>query len=198
MKIEMNELLKGIMENEDEKKYDVQFNVNSREELINDMREFTGITTQDLEYEKELVEIINKLVNRDYVKGQKEYVFSSPNGKLYLLADAIKQEQEYQSKIFYHYTTKEGLDGIFKTLKIDNSNCWGNYVCKTQDDVEKFLALQIQNKFIDLNDVRVVEFTTNTPLEVSYDHNKDFIKADALVSYIPIEIEEIVNVFQYN
>lgn len=162
------------------------------------MREFTGITTKDLEYEKELVEIINKLVNRDYVKGEKEYVFSSSNGKLYLVADAIKQEQEYQSKIFYHYTTKEGLDEIFKTLKIDSNSCFGNYVCKTQDDVEKFLLMRIQSGLINMEDARVIEFTTNTPLEVSTDHNKEFIKADALVSYEPIEIEEIVNVFQYN
>ncbi|NFE72558.1 hypothetical protein FDC35_03915 [Clostridium botulinum] len=99
-------------------------------------------------------------------------------------------------KKWYHYTTKEGLNEILRMREINS--LMGNYVCPTKEDTFKFLGVQIQNKLMDLSDVRIIVFTTDTPLEVSTDHNRDFINADAYVSYKPIKITSIEDVIQFN
>ena len=96
----------------------------------------------------------------------------------------------------YHYTTKNGLDGIFRTHEINSD--LGNYVCPTEKDVLKFLAIQLHNKLMDISDARLIVFTTDTPLEVSQDHNRDFIDADAFVSYEPIKIKIILYLMECN
>nr|DAV95512.1 MAG TPA: ADP-ribosyltransferase [Caudoviricetes sp.] len=99
-------------------------------------------------------------------------------------------------KKWYHYTTKEGLDKILCSKEI---NCpMGNYVCPTEEDVFKFLAVQLHNKLMDISDARLIIFTTDTPLEVSTDHNREFINADAFVSFEPIKIKNIIDVIEWN
>ena len=99
-------------------------------------------------------------------------------------------------KKWYHYTTKKGLDGIFRTHEINSD--LGNYVCPTIEDGLQFLAFQLNNKLMDISDARLIVFTTDTHLEVSEDHNRDFINADAFVSYDPIKIKSIVDVMEWN
>ncbi|MBN1058569.1 hypothetical protein HYH38_08395 [Clostridium botulinum] len=171
------------------KKYVAQFEVNNIEELIEDMIEFTGVK------DKESVEIINKKVSDCYISSEKEYVFSVEMRKMYTLSDAIKNE-ELLNKEYYHYTTKEGLDSIMITNKID-SDGMGNYVCDNMEDLKKFMFLALQTHKINLDDARAIVFTTNTTLEVSTDHNKELLQADAYVSYEPIEIEHIKDIIQW-
>ena len=192
MRTELNEQLKNIyVDEEEELKYNAQFIVDTKEELIKDMKEFMKEFKGVKRLNKITKEYINKIVDRDYIENKKEYVYSDYNRQLVEVSNVLKKEKQ-----FYHYTTKEKLKSILNDMILDSPI--GNYVCDTKKDVLKFLSIKLETNAINLEDAIVIVFTTNTALEVSTDHNRDLIDASAYVSYNPIKIECIKDILEFN
>jgi len=105
------------------------------------------------------------------------------------LEGEIKMNILEEVHTYYHVTTKENYEKIKECMKLNSP--FGNYVCKDIGSVIEFAKHKI-GIGIQYDEVVILEFTSLTEVEESFNHNSNAFKGvRAFISLVDIDIQDI-------